>query len=53
MESQPFTALKKPMSERWNIGVNPGGKAGLFIKKDFTKNEKDLRKDILLLSPKA
>jgi hypothetical protein len=24
-----------------------------FIKKIFAKNEKDLRKDILLLSPKA
>jgi hypothetical protein len=35
------------------IGINPDGKAGSFIKKIFTKKEKDLRKDILLLSPKA
>jgi hypothetical protein len=31
----------------------PAVKRNQFIKKIFTKNEKDLRKDILLLSPKA
>jgi hypothetical protein len=35
-------------------GINPSGKAGSFIKKGlYQKKRKDLRKDILLLSPKA
>jgi hypothetical protein len=36
------------------VGINPDGKAGSFIEKSlYQKKRKDLRKDILLLSPKA
>jgi hypothetical protein len=35
------------------LGVNPDGKAESFIERIIYQKEKDLRKDILLLSPKA